>query len=91
MKRALINCVVGLAVCGGVHSALAGDKIDVSAVITKSDAEAILGVPVKNPEGKNKEGADGFYDSEWSYDAVTGDKGLMFDVLIPGREAAASH
>jgi hypothetical protein len=33
--------------CAGVRSAMAGDKIDVPKVITKSDAEKILGVPVK--------------------------------------------
>ena len=64
-----------------IQSVTAGDKIDVSAVVTKSDAEAILGVPVKAPKGRNKDGADGFYDSEWSYYAVTGDKALVFDVL----------
>jgi len=65
----------------------AGSKLDLSAVITKADAEKILGVPVKDPKGRNKEGADGFYDSEWSYYAVSGDKALVFDLVIPGRDA----
>jgi hypothetical protein len=81
MKRVLVNFIVWTVLCGVIHSVAAGDKIDVSAVITKSDAEAILGVPVRDPKGRNKEGADGFYDSEWSYYAVTGDKALVFDVL----------
>jgi hypothetical protein len=76
-----INPAVAVLLCVVVHSIAAGDKIDVSAVVTKSDAEAILGVPVKNAKGRNKEGSDGFYDSEWSYYAVTGDKALVFDVL----------
>jgi|SRR5882724_4459532 len=87
MKRKFINVVVGIAVAFSTCSAFAGDKIDVSAVVTKSDAEAILGVPVKDPKGRNKEGSDGYYDSEWSYDAVKGDKALVFDVLYAGREA----
>jgi hypothetical protein len=81
MKPALVNFIVWTVLCLGVHSVAAGGKIDVSAVITKSDAEAILGVPVRVPKGRNKEGTDGFYDSEWSYYAVKGDKALVFDVL----------
>lgn len=65
----------------------AGEKLDISKIVTKSDAEAVLGVPVKDAKGRNKEGADGFYDSEWSYHAVTGDKALIFDFLIPGKDA----
>jgi hypothetical protein len=87
MKRKLINVVVVAAAAVSTCSAFAGDKIDVSAVVTKSDAEAILGVPVKDPKGRNKEGKDGFYDSEWSYYAVTGNKALVFDVLYAGRDA----
>ena len=65
----------------------AEEKLDISKVVTKSDAEAVLGVPVKDAKGRNKEGVDGFYDSEWSYYAVSGDKALIFDFLIPGKEA----
>src|SRR5437016_6404691 len=70
------NLIIAALLCVVVYSVAAGDKIDVSAVVTKSDAEAILGVPVKDPKGRNKEGSDGFYDSEWSYYAMTGDKAL---------------
>jgi len=82
MKRTLVNFVLGTVLCLGVHSAGAGDKIDVSTVITKADAEAILGVPVRDAKGRNKEGTDGYYDSEWSYYPVKGDKALVFDVLF---------
>src|SRR5438132_146392 len=81
------NLIIAALLCVVVHSVAAGDKIDISAVVTKSDAEAILGVPVKDPKGRNKEGSDGFYDSEWSYYAMTGDKALVFDVLYAGRDA----
>src|SRR5256886_5065767 len=81
------NLIIAALLCVVVYSVAAGDKIDVSAVVTKADAEAILGVPVKDPKGRNKEGSDGFYDSEWSYYAVKGDKALVFDVLYAGREA----
>jgi hypothetical protein len=68
-------------------SAFAGDKIDVPKVVTKSDAEKILGVPVKDARGRNQNGTGGYYDSEWSYHAIKGDKALIFDVLYAGREA----
>src|SRR5436853_5714858 len=81
------NLIIAALLCVVVHSVAAGDKIDISAVVTKSDAEKILGVPVKDPKGRNKEGADGFYDSEWSYHAVKGDKALVLDLLVAGRDA----
>jgi hypothetical protein len=87
MKRKLINVIVGTAVAVSTCSAFAGGKLDVSTVITKADAEKILGVPVNDPKGKNKEGTDGFYNSAWTYDAVKGDKALMLDLLIAGRDA----
>src|SRR4029453_19610088 len=87
MKRKLIYLfiVTALVICTG--SAFAGDKIDVPKVITKSDAEKILGVPVKDAKGRNQNGKGGYYDSEGSYHAIKGDKGLMFDVLYAGGEA----
>jgi hypothetical protein len=82
MKRTLLTFVVGTVFCLGLHSAAAADKMDVSTVITKTDAEALLGVPVRDAKGRNKEREDGYYDSAWSYYAVKGDKALVLDVLI---------
>jgi hypothetical protein len=87
MKRKLITLVVGIAVAVSTCSAFAGEKVDVSTVITKADAEKILGMPVKDAKGRNKEGTDGFYESDWSYSAVKGDKGLVLDLLVAGRDA----
>jgi hypothetical protein len=81
-----LNLIAWTVFCLTIQSVTAGDKIDVSAVITKSDAATILGVPVRDPKGRNKEGTDGFYDSEWSYYAVTGDKALVFDVLYSPKK-----
>ncbi len=80
MKRKLINLLIvtALVVCAGC--AIAGDKIDVSKVITKSDAEKILGVPVKDAKGRNQNGKGGYYDSEWSYHAI--EHVLKGDILI---------
>ena len=87
MKRKLIIVVFGTAIAVSTCSVFAGQKVDVSTVITKADAEKILGVPVKDAKGRNKEGADGFYDSEWSYHAVNGDRALVLDLLVAGRDA----
>jgi hypothetical protein len=87
MRCRLLNLVIGTAVAVITCSALAGDKIDVPKVVIKSDAEKILSVPVKDAKGRNQNGKGGYYDSEWSYHAINGDKGLYFDVLYAGREA----
>lgn len=89
MKRKLINLVIGTVVAVSACSAFAGEKIDVPKVITKSDAEKILGVPVKDAKGRNQNGTDGYYDSEWSYYATKGDKALIFDVLYAGKPGLA--
>ncbi len=89
MKRKLIIVLIGSAVAVCTWSAFAGEKVDVSKVITKSDAEKILGVPVKDAKGRNQSGKGGYYDSEWSYHAIEGGKGLYFDVLYAGQDAPA--
>ena len=87
MRRTMVGFAILIIICFGVRSAIAGDKIDVPKVITKSDAEKILGVPVKDAKGRNQNGTGGYYDSEWSYHAINGDKWLCFDVLYAEREA----
>src|SRR5438445_3326550 len=87
MRRTMVGFGILIMIFAGVRSAMAGDKIDVPKVVTKSDAEKVLGVPVKDAKGRNQNGTDGYYDSEWSYHAIKGDKALIFDVLYAGREA----
>jgi hypothetical protein len=89
MKRKLINVVIGIGLVTCTCPALAGDKIDVPKVITKSDAEKILGGPVKDAKGRNQNGSDGYYDSGWSYYAIKGEKALIFDVLYAGKPGLA--
>jgi hypothetical protein len=90
MKTTLINLAVLTIAIVNLASANAGGKIDVPKVITKSDAEKILGVPVKDAKGRNQNGTDGYYDSEWTYHAIKGDKALMFDVLYAGKPGLAA-
>ena len=83
----MVGFAILIIICAGARSAMAGEKIDVPKVITKSDAEKILGVPVKDAKGRNQNGKGGYYDSEWSYPAIKGDKWLYFDILYAGQEA----
>ncbi len=89
MKRTLVGFAISIIICVAASWATAGDKIDVPKVITKSDVEKILGVPVKDAKGRNQNGTDGYYDSEWSYYAIKGDKALIFDVLYAGKPGLA--
>ena len=90
MKKITICVIVLLIICASLRSAMAADKIDVPKIITKSDVEKILGVPVRDAKGRNKNGTDGYYESEWSYRSIEGNKGFYFDVLYPG-EGAPPH
>ena len=87
MRRTMVGFAILIIICTGMRSATAGDKIDVPKVITKSDSEKILGVPVKDAKGRNQNGKGGYYESEWSYRAIEGNKGVYFDVLYAGRDA----
>jgi len=87
MRKTIVGFAIVIIICAGADSEMAGDKIDVPKVITKSDVEKILGVPVKDAKGHNKNGSGGYYESEWSYRAIEGDKGIYFDVLYAGQDA----
>ena len=87
MRRKMVGFAILIVICAGVRCATAGEKIDVPKVITKSDAEKILGVPVMDAKGRNQNGKGGYYDSEWSYHAIEGGKGIYFDVLYAGQDA----
>ena len=89
MRRTIVGFAILIIICAGVRSVMAGGKIDVPKVITKSDVEKILGEPVKDAKGHNKNGTGGYYESEWSYRAIAGDKGIYFDVLYAGQDAPA--
>ena len=87
MRRIIVGFAILIIICAGVRSVMAGDKIDVPKVITKSDVEKIVGAPVKDPKGRNKNGTAGYYESEWSYRSIEGKAGIYFDVLYAGQGA----
>ena len=60
--RRTIAAGIGLAVAALLFPARAAEnRIDLSAVITKADAQTVLGEAVKDPQGRNDDGADGYY------------------------------
>ena len=66
------------------HVAGAAEKqIDLTAIITKSDAQTALGEAVKDPQARSEEGADGFY-SRCNYYSENPGKSLVLRV----RQAA---
>jgi hypothetical protein len=87
MRRTIVGFAILTVTYASVCCVSAGDKIDVPKVVTKPDVEKILHAAVKEAKGHNKNGADGYYESEWSYRTIEGDKGLYFDVLYPGQGA----
>jgi hypothetical protein len=57
-----IAAAVALAVCAVPLSSRAAEgRIDLAAVITKADAQSVLGEAVKDAQARNDDGADGYY------------------------------
>lgn len=57
----------------------AENRIDVSTIISKSDAESVLGGPVKDAAPRNVQGGDGYY-SKCNYYSATPGKTLLIRV-----------
>jgi hypothetical protein len=90
MKLSIKGIATGLAVVvsvGVTNSTLSADAgIDVSQIITKTDAESILGEKVNDPTPRNAEGDDGYY-SKCNYYGVSRQKSLVLRVYQPGSGA----
>jgi hypothetical protein len=86
MVRTLPAAVV-LAVCASGFVCRAADSgIDLAAIITKQDAQAALGEPVKDAQARSEEGADGYY-SHCNYYSENPGRSLVIRV----RQAAAGQ
>ena len=71
---------VSLVCVMSVHAVAAPAKqIDVAELITKADAEAALGEPVKDPQPRNGDGTDGYY-SRCNYYSERPGKSLVLRV-----------
>lgn len=58
-------------------------RIDLPAVVTKADAQTALGEPVKDPQARSDEGADGFY-SRCNYYSENPGRSLVLRVRQTG-------
>jgi len=60
--------------------------IDLQSIITKADAQSVLGEPVKDPQAKSEEGADGYY-SRCNYYSENPGRSLVIRVrqISPGQ------
>src|SRR6266702_1859784 len=66
--------------------AAADSRPDVAQIITKTEASAILGEPVKDPSPRSGDGADGYY-SKCNYYSVNRGKSLIIRLQLPGPNA----
>src|SRR5438067_12934750 len=79
------NLVGGLLVfAAGMMAADA--RPDVSQIISKDEAAAILGEPVKEPSPRSGDGTDGYY-SKCNYYSSRGGKSLIIRLQLPGPNA----
>lgn len=93
----LVSALTASALClvcvAQLHAAAAAARqVDVAAVITKSDAEAALGEPVKEPQPRNGDGTDGYY-SRCNYYSEKPGKSLVLRVhqSTAGKLDAKKH
>src|SRR5438477_12323017 len=66
--------------------AAAASRPEVSQIIGKTDASAILGEPVKDPSPRSGDGNDGYY-SKCNYYSVNRGKSLIIRLQLPGPNA----
>ena len=64
----------------------ADSRPDVSQIINKTEASAILGEPVKEPSPRSGDGTDGYY-SKCNYYSVNRGKSLIIRLQVPGPNA----
>ena len=80
---------VVLAVCACAFICRAADSgIDLATIITRQDAQAALGEPVKEPQARSEEGADGYY-SKCNYYSMRRGRSLVIRLQLPGPNAIA--
>jgi hypothetical protein len=85
MRRgSILVCAAAALACGLVRVSFAAEnQIDLAAIVTKADAQTVLGEPVKDPQARNEEGADGFY-SRCNYYSENPGKSLLLRVRQAG-------
>jgi hypothetical protein len=82
VKRAFVLCAAFFCCAVASFSATADkpqQRVDLATVVTKADAEAVLGEPVNEPQARNAEESDGYY-SRCNYYGQNDNKCLVLRV-----------
>ena len=85
--RRTFAAAVALAVCvSGLVCRAAESGIDLATAVTKQDAQTALGEPVKDPQARSEDGADGYY-SRCNYSSENPGRSLTLRVrqASPGQ------
>jgi hypothetical protein len=86
MRRTIAGAVVLAVSLLPLISSAENNRLDLAAVITKADAQTALGEPVKDPQARSEEGADGHY-SRCNYYSENPGKSLVLRIrqASPGQ------
>ena len=81
MKRAFVLCAgfLGCALSAFGATDKPQKRVDLATVVTKADAEAVLGEPVNEPQARNAEESDGYY-SRCNYYGQNDNRSLVLRV-----------
>ena len=80
--RGSFAATVALAVCASAFICRAAEnRVDLAAIITKTDAQTALGEPVKDAQARSEEGADGYY-SRCNYYSENPGRSLVLRVRL---------
>jgi hypothetical protein len=84
----ILRMIGGLFFAAGLTSLVvaADSRPDVSQIINKTEASAILGEPVKDPSPRSGDGTEGYY-SKCNYYSVNRGKSLIIRLQLPGPNA----
>lgn len=86
MKLSILPILFGALLTSATLAA--DNRVDVSSIVNKADAKAILGTEVRDSRPRNVQGGDGYY-SKCNYYSVTPGKTLLIRVYqaAPGYDA----
>jgi hypothetical protein len=86
MRRTIGATIIVAACALALQTPAAENRIDLAAIITKADAQTALGEPVKDPQARGEEGADGYY-SRCNYYSENPGRSLVIRI----RQASAGQ
>jgi hypothetical protein len=85
-RKPIVIAAIAAIACAPVRVCCGAEPIDLAATVTKADAQAALAEPVKDPQQRSEEGADGFY-SRCNYYSENPGRSLLIRV----RQVAAGQ